>query len=54
MSNPTENWFQQTNKYKYLELMCIMTCKDVNHLEGNPWCAKRNWPVGGRKKVRKI
>ena len=33
MSNPTENWFQQTNKYKYLELMCIMTRKDVTTLK---------------------
>ena len=29
MSKSIENWFEQTNKYKYLELMCIMTCKDV-------------------------
>ena len=29
----TENWFQQTNKYKYLELMCIMTRKDVTTLK---------------------
>ena len=27
MSIPSENWFEQTNKYKYLELMCIMTNK---------------------------
>ena len=33
MSNSTENWFEQTNKYKYLELMCIMTCKDVTTLK---------------------
>ena len=33
MSNSTENWFEQTNKYKYLELMCIMTRKDVNTLK---------------------
>ena len=29
MSISTENWFEQTNKYKYLELMCTMTSKDV-------------------------
>ena len=28
MSSSIENWFDQTNKYKYLELMCIMTKKD--------------------------
>ena len=29
----TENWFEQTNKYKYLELMCTMTSKDVMTLK---------------------
>ena len=29
MSISTENWFEQTKKYKYLELMCTMTSKDV-------------------------
>ena len=33
MSKSTENWFEQTNKYKYLELMCIMTRKDVTNLK---------------------
>ena len=33
MSISTENWFEQTNKYKYLELMCIMTRKDVTTLK---------------------
>ena len=33
MSKSTENWFEQTNKYKYLELMCIMTRKDVTTLK---------------------
>ena len=33
MSKSSENWFEQTNKYKYLELMCIMTCKDVTTLK---------------------
>ena len=33
MSISTENWFQQTDKYKYLELMCIMTHKDVTTLK---------------------
>ena len=29
ISFSTENWFEQTNKYKYLELMCTMTSNDV-------------------------
>ena len=33
MSKSSENWFEQTNKYKYLELMCIMTHKDVTTLK---------------------
>ena len=33
MSISTENWFEQTNKYKYLELMCTMTSKDVTTLK---------------------
>ena len=33
MSISTENWFEQTNKYKYLELMCTMTRKDVTTLK---------------------
>ena len=33
MSISTENWFEQTNKYKYLELMCIVTRKDVTNLK---------------------
>ena len=33
MSLSTENWFEPTNKYKYLELMCIMTSKDVTTLK---------------------
>ena len=28
-----ENWFEQTNKYKYLELMCTMTSNDVTTLK---------------------
>ena len=33
MSKSIKNWFEQTNKYKYLELMCIMTRKDVTTLK---------------------
>ena len=33
MSFSMENWFEQTNKYKYLELMCTMTSKDVTTLK---------------------
>ena len=33
MLKSSENWFEQTNKYKYLELMCIMTHKDVTTLK---------------------
>ena len=33
MSLSTENWFEPTNKYKYLELMCTMTSKDVTTLK---------------------
>ena len=33
MSKSSENWFEQTNKYQYLELMCIMTHKDVTTLK---------------------
>ena len=33
MSFSTENWFEPTNKYKYLELMCTMTSKDVTTLK---------------------
>ena len=33
MSISTENWFEQINKYKYLELMCTMTRKDVMTLK---------------------
>ena len=33
MSFSTGNWFEQTNKYKYLELMCTMTSKDVKTLK---------------------
>ena len=33
MSISTENWFERKNKYKYLELMCIMTHKDVTTLK---------------------
>ena len=33
MSISTENWFERKNKYKYLELMCIMTRKDVTTLK---------------------
>ena len=33
MSISTENWFDQTNRYKYLEMMCIMSHKDVTSLK---------------------
>ena len=33
MSFSTENWFEPTNKYKYLELMCTMMSKDVTTLK---------------------
>ena len=33
MSLSTENWFEPTNKYKYLELMCTMMSKDVTTLK---------------------
>ena len=32
MSISTKNWFEQTNNYKYLELICTMTRKDVTTL----------------------
>ena len=33
MSISSENWFNQTNKYPYLELMCIMMDKDCTTLK---------------------
>ena len=46
-----ENWFGQTNKYKYQDLMIAIYEKDVMDIKaahkklGRNWCLDRHWPI---------